>query len=250
MLTRQWLSAFVPIGVLRSANEWVPIGAGVLFHEPPVIWLITANHVVKNAEGHEIAPLVSAKGGGVTPVRIPEIQEKYGFGWHADESQDVAVTLMPVSSDWEIKAIDESLCMNRSELIPSMPCYTVGCPYGVTGFDPQRATPLVLDGIVSGLDPESGYIYTSVPTFPGNSGGPIIVRRDPFNPAGGALIGRPILFLAGILLQARLVSSSADPSTALSLPPLHLGVGVSIEAALALIKSSSAQQDRERALAK
>ena len=250
MLTREWLSAFVPIGVLRSANEWIPVGAGVLFHQPPVIWLITANHVVENAKGHEIAPLVSAKGGGVTPVRIQEAQREYCYSWHADETQDIAVTLMPVSAEWEIKAIDESLCMKRSDLIPSMPCYTVGCPYGVRGFDPQRTTPLVLDGIVSGVDTETGYIYTSVPTFPGNSGGPIIVRRDPFNPAGGAVIGRPILFLAGILLQARLVSSPSDPSAAVSMPPLHLGVGVSIEGALALIKSRSAQQDRETALAK
>lgn len=250
MLNREWLSAFVPIGILRSANEWVPTGAGVLFHQPPVIWLITANHVVENAKGHEMAALVSARGGGVTSARIQEAQERNYYGWIVDETQDVAVTLMPVSPDWEIKAIDESLCMKRAELVPSMPCFTVGCPYGIRGFDPQRATPLVLDGIVSGLNPDTGQIYTSVPTFPGNSGGPIIVRRDPFNPAGGAIIGAPILFLAGIMLQASLVSSGIDPSTGASLPPLHLGVGVSIEAALALVQSPSAQEVRDRALEK
>lgn len=250
MLTREWLSAFVPIGVLRSANEWFPVGAGVLFHEPPVLWLITANHVLTSAGGDELTPLVSVKGGGVAVVRIREIQEKYGYQWHSDEAQDIAVTLMPVSPDWDIKAIDEGLCIKRTELVPSMPCFTVGCPYGVRGLDPQRATPLVLDGIISGLDPDTGEIYTSVPTFPGNSGGPIIVRRDPFNPAGGLVVGQPILLLAGIMLQLRLVPALPDPSAPVSLPPLHLGVGVSIEAALNLIRSDNARRDRERVLAK
>lgn len=250
MLTREWLSAFVPIGVLRSANEWVPIGAGVLFHEPSVIWLITANHVLHDAKGREIAPLVSVKGGGVAVVRIQEIQEKHGYQWHGDEAHDVAVTLMPVNPDWEIKAIDEKLCIKQSALVPSMPCFTVGCPYGVRGFDPQRATPLVLDGIISGLDPGTGRIYTSVPTFPGNSGGPIIVRRDPFNPAGGLVVGQPILLLAGIMLQVMLVPPQPEPSASVQLPPLHLSVGVSIETALNLVHSPGAQRDRERVLAR
>lgn len=249
MLTREWLSAFVPIGVMRSPNDWLPVGAGVLFHDPPVVWLITGNHVVESAKGQEMAPLVTRAKGGLTVVKIGEIQQKYGYGWHSDETHDIAVTLMPVNPDWQIKAIDERLCIRISDLVPSMACYTVGCPYGVRGFDPQRSTPLVLDGVISGLDSDSGSIYTSVPTFPGNSGGPIIVRRDPFEPGGSLTVGRPVVLLAGIMLQVRLVSPQ-DPSSAVSLPPLHLGVGVSIETAIDLIRSPSAQEDRERVLAK
>ena len=250
MLTRDWLSAFVPIGVLRSTNEWSPIGAAVLFHEPPVVWLVTANHVVRNAIGQAITALVTAKQGGIVAVNIQDMQQKHGYGWHEDESKDVAATLMPINPEWELKAIDQNLCINGSELVPSMPCFTVGCPYGVRGFDPQRATPLVLDGIISGIDGGTGSIYTSVPTFPGNSGGPIIVRRDPFNPAGGLTVGQPILLLAGIMLQAMLVSSPSDISTGVSLPPLHLGVGVSIDAALNLIHSPSGRSTRQRVLPK
>ena len=177
MLSREWLSAFVPLGVSQSTTEWRAIGSGMLLHDPPVIWLVTANHVVDAAGGQEIAPLVTAKAGGKVLARIHEFQKLHGYGWHVNESADIAVTLMPVSPDWDIKAIDDSLCIGESELVPSMPCYTVGCPYEVMGFDPRSATPLVLDGIISGLNQDTGQIYTSVPTFPGNSGGPIIVRR-------------------------------------------------------------------------
>lgn len=249
MLTREWLSAFVPIGVLRPPNDWAPIGAGVLFHDPPVIWLITAAHVVKGAKGHKIAPLVTHSNGGLAVIQLDDIQSKYGYEWHLHDKLDIAITFMPVSSDWQIKAIDEKLCIKMDELAPSMQCYTVGCPYGVRGFDPQRATPLVLDGIIAGLDPNSSTIYTSVPTFSGNSGGPIIVRRDPFNPSGGLVVGQPVLLLAGIILQARVVSPQGASGSS-PLPPLHLGVGVSIEAALQLARSEAALKERERVLEK
>ncbi|MBI2917739.1 MAG: trypsin-like peptidase domain-containing protein [Chloroflexi bacterium] len=215
-----------------------------------MMWLITANHVVQNAKGHEIAPLVSVKGGGVAVVRIGEIQTKYNYQWHADVANDVAATLMPSSPDWTIKAIGENACIRKSELVPSMACFTVGCPYGVMGFDPERATPLVLDGIISGLDPRTGHIFTSTPTFPGNSGGPIIVRRDPFSPGGGLHVGSPVLLLAGIILRVVEVPSPPDPSSPVSLPPLRLGEGVSIETALDLVRSPSARGDRERVLPK
>ena len=227
MLSREWLSAFVRIGVLSSQADWSPIGAGVLLHDPPVVWLITAAHVVKTARDQEIAPLVTQQKGGLAVVRIREIQEQHGYRWH----------------------FDKKLCINADDLIPSMQCYTVGCPYGVRGFDSQRATPLVLDGVIAGIDAGFGTVYTSVPTFPGNSGGPIIVRRDPFHPSGGLVVGQPVMLLAGIILQASVVSAP-ESSDSVSLPPLHLGIGVSIDIALNLIRSEAAQQGKANVLAK
>lgn len=247
MLSREWLSAFVPIGVLRNQTDWVPMGAGVLFHEPPVVWLITAEHVVIGSKGFPVALLVTRINGGIDVILLGDIQKRHGYGWHFESQRDIAVTLMPVSADWQIKAIDEKLCIKMGELLPSMQCYTVGCPYGVRGFDPQRATPLVLNGIISGIDSISSTIYTSVPTFPGNSGGPIIVRRDPFNPAGGLVVGQSVLLLAGVILQATIVSDPRQSSPD-SLPPLHLGLGVSIEAVLKLIESPEVQAEKARML--
>lgn len=249
MLSRDWLNAFVPIGLLRSPTEWGPIGAGVLLHDPPVIWLVTAAHVVRAAHGGELAPLVTRGQGGLTVVKLGDIQREHGYQWHFDDKRDIAATLMPLSSDWRVKAIDERLCIKTADLLPSMQCYTVGCPYGVRGFDPQRSTPLVLDGVIAGVDPSSGTLYTSVPTFPGNSGGPIIVRREPFSHGGGVVVGQPVVLLAGIILQARLVSSE-NPAASAQLPPLHLGIGISVEAALGLIKSAGVQDERNKVLAR
>ena len=249
MLSPDWLSAFVPIGILRSPTDWTPIGAGVLLHDPPVIWLITAGHVVKTAKDHDIAPLVTRREGGLVVVNLREIQGKNAYGWHFDEKRDMAATLMPLSNDWLVKAVDEKLCIKANEIIPSMQCYTVGCPYGVRGFDPQRSTPLVLDGVIAGIDTGSGIIYTSVPTFPGNSGGPIIVRRDPFDASGRLTVGQPVVLLAGVILEASVVSAPTRSAPG-TLPPLHLGIGMSIEAALSLIKSPNLQRERDNVLSK
>jgi S1-C subfamily serine protease len=82
-------------------------------------------------------------------------------------------------------------------------------------------------------------VYTSAPTFPGNSGGPFIAVRAPFNPAGRAMgIGRQIVVFAGIMLETQLVPA---PTPANPIPPLHLGVAVPVDAVLALLESERAR---------
>ena len=124
-----------------------------------------------------------------------------------------------------------------------MPSFTVGCPYGIHGVDPQQATPLVLDGVISGVDTASRKIYTSAPTFPGNSGGPLIAFRSPLLPMGGMEVGRYILGFAGIMLETRLLPAT-DPVS--RIPPLHLGVAAPADAVLALLESDQARAITDR----
>jgi S1-C subfamily serine protease len=130
------------------------------------------------------------------------------------------------------------------EIIPSMLSFTVGCPYGLPGVDPQQATPLVLHGAISGVNRESRKIYTSAPTFPGNSGGPLLVVRPPFDPSGRTImVGSPTVLLAGIMLESALLSS---PIPGDKIPPLHLGVAAPIEAVFTLLDSPQAQELESR----
>jgi hypothetical protein len=192
----------------------------VFFHKPPLLWIVTARHVVKKVGPSALTALVTRSSGeGVIVVKVGEILATNGFSWIEDEVSDLAAAPMPTSPDFAIKAVTPDNCLSLRELIPSMPCFTVGCPYGLHGLNPQKATPLVLDGIISGVDPASRKVYTSAPTFPGNSGGPLIAIRSPFNPAGGMIVGRPTVLFAGIMLETALLS--ADPAS--HIPPLHSG---------------------------
>jgi hypothetical protein len=119
-----------------------------------------------------------------------------------------------------------------------MPCFTIGCPYGLRGVDPGKATPLVLDGVIAGVNQSNRRIFTNAATFPGNSGGPLIAVRSPFAPDGSMMVGRPTVLLAGIVLQSALVPS---PMPGDLTPPLHLGVAAPADAVLGLLDSEQAQ---------
>lgn len=239
MLSTEWLSAFAPVGILRHGNLWAAFGACVFFYKQPLVWMVTARHVVMKVGPAALTALVTRSSGeGVIVVKVGEVLTANGISWVEDGVNDLAAAPMPVSPDFGIKAMAPENCLPMTELVPSTPCFTVGCPYGLHGLDPQKAMPLVLDGVISGVDPTSHKIYTNAPTFPGNSGGPLIALRTPFNTAGRMIVGRPTVLIAGIMLETRLVSAAEGTGR---IPPLHLGVAAPTDAVLALLDSEQAR---------
>jgi S1-C subfamily serine protease len=238
MLSTAWLSAFAPVGGLQASNQWAAFGAGVFFHRPPLMWLVTANHVVDKVGPQEVSALVTGSSGGLVVVEVGKILASRGLEWVLDPANDLATAPVPSSPELGIKAVAVENCLPFPELIPSMPCFTIGCPYGLRGVDPGKTTPLVLDGVISAVDPGNRRIFTSTPTFPGNSGGPLIAIRSPFTPGGTVVGGRPTVLLAGIMLRSALIPSptAGDPT-----PPLHLGVAVPADVILDLLNSDQAK---------
>jgi len=240
MLSTEWLNAFAPVGSLRDQGAWVAHGAGVFFHKPPVLWLVTANHVVEQAGIESVSVLVTKSGGGnVIVVPIGKIVVQQGLGWIRDPHNDLAAAPMPMAAEFGIKALTEQYCIRLCDLLPSMPCFTIGCPYGLHGLDPTRANPLVLDGVIAGVDPERRRVFTSAPTFRGNSGGPLIAVRSPFSTDGRLWgIGRPTVLFAGIMIESLFVPSEIPgPAN----PPLHLGRAVPVDAVIELLDSEPAR---------
>jgi len=244
MLSPEWLSAFAPVGTLRGTGAWVAHGAGVFFHKPPLVWLVTANHVVDHIGPEFVSVLVTqSDGGNVIVVPVGQTVVQQGLAWIRDPTNDLAAVPMPIAPEFGIKAIAEQYCIRLEDLIPSMPCFTVGCPYGLHGLDPTRASPLVLDGVIAGVDPRSRRIFTSAPTFPGNSGGPLIAVRSPFTADGTMHVGRATVLLAGVMLQSLLVPS---PTSGADTPSLHLGIAAPTDAVIELLGSGPAQALVER----
>src|SRR5207249_3976812 len=82
MLSSEWLSAFAPVGSPRGPESWAAHGAGVFFHKPPLLWLITANHVVDHVGPELVSVLVTQSGGGkVIVVPVGMIVAQHGLGW-------------------------------------------------------------------------------------------------------------------------------------------------------------------------
>jgi hypothetical protein len=240
MLSTEWLSAIAPVGSLRDDNQWIAAGACVFFHKPPLLWIVTARHVLKMVSQPAFTVLVTRSSGeGVVIVKVGEILANLGFSWVEDEVNDLAAAPMPTSPEFSFKAVTPENCLRLAEILPSMPCFTLGCPYGLHGLNPQNATPLVLDGVISAVDPVSRKIFTSAPTFPGNSGGPLIAIRSPFHPGRGEYFGPPMTpLIAGIMLETKLLTA---PHPSNRIPPLHLGVAAPTDAVLALLDSEQAR---------
>lgn len=218
-------------------------GAGILFLEHDLLWLVTARHVVLDAGKERVAALLNKSGGSVLVLQLADIHRSSGLSWLEDEPHDLVATPIPVAPDLAVKALTRKECIPLREVVPSMPAYTVGCPYGVAGLDPTKPSPLVLGGVVSGTSEQKGVIFTSAPTLPGNSGGPLIVCRNPLCSAGGLALGVPSALLAGVMLATALVT---DPNQQAGMPPLHLGVARSSDAVLDLLLSENGKQLAER----
>jgi hypothetical protein len=236
MLDKEWLATFAAVGRIPAPGQWQPTGACFFLLFNDLVWLVTAKHVVpSDAAGLGVLVPIDGK---PTLLNLTEIMANTpGVTWIIDPKHDVAVAPMPTPPGISIKAIVQAQSLRIEELLPSMSCLTAGCPHGLPGVSRETMIPLVLNGVIAGKDTASRTIFISTPTFPGSIGGPIIVIRSPFNAAGGATIGLPTVFLAGIVSQVQTVQAN-DPQSV----PLRLGVGVAVDVIFDLLSSTAANE--------
>jgi hypothetical protein len=233
MLDQDWLKTFAPIGNIPQPGQWQPTGACVFVEHGGVVWCVTAAHVLRASKETSIGCLVSIND-QLTLIALTDIyRTTHGIGWISDLRSDLSAGPMPMQPGTQIRSIGFDRCLEQKELVPSMECLTAGQPYGLPGVDANKPTPLILNGIIAGIDPILRRVFISAPTFPGNSGGPIMVYRSPWNPSGGMNVGIPTVFLAGIVTEAIVVPNNQPDKP--GIPPLHLGSGSSIDAVKSLL---------------
>jgi hypothetical protein len=247
VLNRAWLKAFLPVGVVGREEQgvaWKPVGAATLFNGGDVLWLVTAAHVVRQNTAAPIVVVAPSKSGDPQAIDISSTQAQTGTRWVFAPEHDVAATLMPHGPDLDIAAVERKLCLRAADAIPSMPAYTIGCPYGLTV--PSRPVPLVQDGIIAGVDEANGgrLVYTTAPVFPGNSGGPLVVVRVPFSPGGHLVVGGATVLFAGVVIGYAVHRRLATAVPA-ELPALHLGIAVAADVVLDLLESPAAREQVE-----
>ncbi|MBN1959407.1 MAG: hypothetical protein JW841_00550 [Deltaproteobacteria bacterium] len=246
MLDQDWLKAFAAFGSIQHPNLWLPMGACVFISYEEIVWCVTAAHILNDAKDKSVGCLVEVSG-QQTILNLTEIQSKTpNIRWIIDQASDLAACPMPLPNGINIRSVGFDRCLEQKDLLPSMPCLTAGQPYGLPGVDRTKPTPLILDGVIAGIDAENGRVFVSVPTFPGNSGGPIIAYRMPWSTGGGMNVGRQIVFLAGVITRTILLKNEQDDKNHRSdknfMPPLHLGMGATVDNIKKLLTSDNALQ--------
>lgn len=246
MLDKDWLLTCAPLGAFDLEKQsWRALGAGVFIYDNPFIWYVTANHIIAENSDTPLLVLINHAKEKRNLIDLGAVQKQYQINWLIDEKNDLAATLFPTNQDFMLRAIEFSFFMDSKNMLPSMICYSVGCPYNLMGFDMEKITPCVLDGIISGIDPKEGRVYVTVPTFPGNSGGPLFIWKQPIAPNGSLNLTTPVVYLGGIISQYAVVSNGSQPNHDNS-PSLHLGIVIPSEAIQRLLTSSASQILKEK----
>src|ERR1017187_4474493 len=96
MLSKEWLAAFAPIGAIQGAGQWGAFGACVFFLKPPLVWTITAGHVVDSIGAQSVSILCTKDGGGVTVIETGKILASSGISWIRDPLNDLAAAPTPL----------------------------------------------------------------------------------------------------------------------------------------------------------
>ena len=224
-----WLQSFVPVGVLTE-ESWNPAGAGFLFVDMPVVWLVTATAVVERVEqsGGRAGCWIRRSPEGVTMVDVSTAHQQSGTRWIHGE-RGISIGLFPTDPNFRIKAFAAQQCSRLAELKPLMPVVSLGGLFSRDSAHLVSPDPMALDGIVSRVDTERGLVFTTAPMLPRNQGAPLFLA----SPYSGSVT------MAGILTD-NVLESDVDPR----IPPVRIGVATPVDAVLELVARPDAQQQR------
>jgi len=225
-----WLNTCLPIGA-ADGDQWTPAGCGVLLVDGPLVWLVTARANIER-EGERLLTWVPGKDGPGL-LDLSDSQARSGISWLHHQS-GVSATLFPVDQRFAIKAFNETQCTRLRHVQPLQPVATAGFLYGPDLPPPQSSPPALCDGIVSSVDKTTGWIHATAPTIPRNLGAPLLLA----SPYGGNVT------LAGILIGDTLINDE-DPRAL----PLRFSRAICIDAAIELIRSEAANEQRRKVTA-
>lgn len=224
----EWMHAFMTLGSVQHDN-WELRGAGVLLLDQPVVWLVTASEVIADFDGQDIVTWVKRKQ-DVSLLNISNSQRNSGVQW-IHHPAGISATMFPVDASFAIKAFSRMQCTKIRDLQPMQPAVSLGSLMAA-GF--QRSPgdlPAVCDGMISTVDRNNHLIHATTPLLPRNAGAPLMLA----SPHGGPIT------IAAILLGNAVVPE-VDPRVL----PIRLSRAIAIDAALELIRSDAAIEQRQR----
>ena len=176
----------------------------------PEVFIVTNRHVFDGRD--EVIVRFNDK------QQVPlQLKSSEGIGWtnHKDENVDIAVAFIPNLKYLDrtaVVVVDEdyiatSKVMEQEGVSIGDEVYALGFPLGLAGE--ERNYPIVRSGIIARLDDEilkNHYYYVDVAIYPGNSGGPVILKPATGNLLGTSKITKP--YLIGVVASVELQSQT------------------------------------------
>ncbi|MCO5169803.1 MAG: hypothetical protein M9894_25985 [Planctomycetes bacterium] len=230
----EWRLACVPLGALRGEGAWSPLGAGVLFIDAPVLWLLTARSVLEAAGGAPVAAWAATTDGAGTMIDLTTGRPGTPLDWVRHPERDLAATVFPVGARLKLKAFAEAQTLPEEHLAPLARVAVGAFAFGF-GATTQRPSPLAFDGAVAGVEARAILSSAALPSR--SAGAPLLAQLPPQSGGGVAL--------AGIATHAVVLP---EPPTS-PLPPVRLTVAAPIALAIALVRGEAGKAARAAAVA-
>jgi S1-C subfamily serine protease len=210
-----------------NQGQWIPEASGFLYgkflaktdeqHADYRVYLVTNRHVV---EEH-----VAATGGGSLWVRfnlsspgsakeyeIPFVNQRGGLKWHFHPNSSVDIAVIPINSDFlknegarfnDFRSESDTLSRAKAKdlgLSEGDSVFVLGFPMGLVGQHEDYV--VVRQGVIARI---KDALDSPVPTsflidsfiFPGNSGGPVVLRPELISVSGTKAVGNA--YLLGIV---------------------------------------------------
>lgn len=225
------LPAVLPLG-RTGGGAFQPLGAGVLFIDSPLVWLLTARSVLEATGDAALGAYVSPEREG-TVVDLTTRRRGTPLDWIVDPALDVAACLLPIDPTWPIKAFPEARCVTPALVPAEETVWSVCFPWGLPG---QAGPPprVLLPGTLARGEGER--LVTTTPLLPLNAGAPLVMKA-PAEAGGG-------LGVIGLLTRTLVVPEPAGSQA----PPVRLAEAVPISAAVALVRAEAGKAQRRLAI--
>ena len=222
---------------VQQGEQWQPVGLGFLLTDDQVVWLVTTSRVLERAGGAPISTWVKRTGDGVL-LGLSAIMQSSGLDWVREPQTGLAMTVFPLHPEWDVRALPLAQTAPRGALQPLMGVHALGFPFGIHGFDPSSALPLVFSGAVVGLDAGRERIYTDVAPLPLCDGAPLL--------AGSGADGKLQLVLAGVM-QGSLPTKAPVAPGSMPVGLASLSHATPIHNVIALFNGEAAAAQRDAA---
>jgi S1-C subfamily serine protease len=189
------------------------------------IYLVTARHVVANRQNLKVRVNPQAAGAAGQEFEIPSNPASGGIGWffHPNEGIDIAALRVEYNDLTERFAVgffaQDEHAISRSQMQDHETAagdgvFVLGFPMGLAGQ--QRNYVIVRQGVIARisemLDSASATFMLDAFVFPGNSGGPVVLRPEAMAIQGTKANGKASLI--GVVIQSRnYVDTAISPQT-------------------------------------
>jgi S1-C subfamily serine protease len=199
-LQKDWKKTIVPIETQITTPEGkdtlVTVGTGFLVgNKRNISFVVTCKHVIKNLSNSYVTFKIKNQKASLS---IPLNSPSFHFIFHEDPEIDLAISAVPQipGVELDILSIGPGLFLSSDSIYNGEEVYFLGFPLQIIT---EKKEPICRSGIVALATESTKNFLMDGFIFPGNSGGPVILKPSMYDFRTQTIGGKTKPYLIGIV---------------------------------------------------